>query len=84
MFRSLFWKINSSYSGTDIGLRRYGCIIANHAAEDNAMLEDPPIVKTTDEVRQGVRVKGMTTVLVTSIILATIGILTVIVFVVPR
>ncbi len=48
------------------------------------MLEDPPIVKTTDEVRQGVRVKGMTTVLVTSIILATIGILTVIVFVVPR
>ena len=48
------------------------------------MLEDPPIVKTTDEVRQGVRVKGMTTVLVASIILAVIGVVIVILFVVPK
>jgi hypothetical protein len=37
------------------------------------MSEDPPIIKTTDEVRQGVRVKGMTTVLMVSIIMAAIA-----------
>ncbi|MCE2891996.1 hypothetical protein [Aquidulcibacter sp.] len=31
------------------------------------MIEDPPIVKTGDEARQGVRVKGMTTVLAVSL-----------------
>ena len=48
------------------------------------MIEDPPIVKTTDDARQGVRVKGMTTVLVTSIILAAIAMLIVVVFVAPK
>jgi hypothetical protein len=38
------------------------------------MSEEPPIQKTTDEVRQGVRVKGMTTVLTVSIILAVIAV----------
>ncbi|WP_395777576.1 hypothetical protein [Aquidulcibacter sp.] len=31
------------------------------------MIEDPPIVKTGDEARQGVRVKGTTTVLAVSL-----------------
>ena len=31
------------------------------------MIEDPRIVKTGDEARQGVRVKGMTTVLAVSL-----------------
>ena len=31
------------------------------------MIEDPLIVKTGDEARQGVRVKGMTTVLAVSL-----------------
>jgi hypothetical protein len=39
-----------------------------------AMSEEPPIVKTGDEARQGVRVKGMTTVLTVSIILAVVAI----------
>ena len=38
------------------------------------MNEEPPIVKTGDEARQGVRVKGMTTVLVVSTILAVLTI----------
>jgi hypothetical protein len=38
------------------------------------MSEEPPIMKTTDEVRQGVRVKGMTTVLAVSILLAVIAV----------
>jgi heme/copper-type cytochrome/quinol oxidase subunit 4 len=38
------------------------------------MSEEPPIVKTVDEARQGVRVKGMTTVLIVSIILAAIAV----------
>ncbi|MFN8733729.1 MAG: hypothetical protein ACK5ZD_11275 [Hyphomonadaceae bacterium] len=36
------------------------------------MIEDPPIVKTGDEARQGVRVKGMTTVLAVSLAAATV------------
>ena len=36
------------------------------------MIEDPPIVKTGDEARQGVRVKGMTTVLAVSLASATV------------
>jgi hypothetical protein len=32
------------------------------------MSEEPPITKTTSEARQGVRVKGMTTVLAVSIL----------------
>jgi hypothetical protein len=39
-----------------------------------AMSEEPPIVKTGDEARQGMRVKGMTTVLTVSIILAIVAI----------
>jgi hypothetical protein len=42
--------------------------------KETAMSEEPPIQKTTDEVRQGVRVKGMTTVLTVSIILAAIAV----------
>lgn len=38
------------------------------------MSEDPPIVKTDDELRQGTRVKGMTTVLTVSIILSIIAV----------
>ncbi len=38
------------------------------------MSEEPPIVRTTDEARQGMRVKGMTTVLTVSIILAVVSI----------
>jgi hypothetical protein len=47
------------------------------------MSEEPPIMKTTDEVRQGVRVKGMTTVLTISIILAVMA-LAVIAMIVSR
>ncbi len=34
------------------------------------MIKDPLIVKTVDDARQGVRVKGMTTVLAVSLIAA--------------
>ena len=34
------------------------------------MSEEPPIVKTGDEARQGVRVKGMTIVLAVSLLAA--------------
>ena len=39
------------------------------------MNEETPIVKTTDDARQGVRVKGMTTVLAASVAAAAIGML---------
>jgi hypothetical protein len=38
------------------------------------MNKEPPIQKTTDEVRQGVRVKGMTTVLMVSMIMAAVAV----------
>jgi hypothetical protein len=39
-----------------------------------AMSEETPVIRTTDEARQGVRVKGMTTVLTVSIILAVVAV----------
>lgn len=45
------------------------------------MSEEPPVVKTGDEARQGVRVKGMTTVLMLSIIFAVVAITIIAVFV---
>jgi hypothetical protein len=60
--------------GTSQGGKRFILGDAKVARKETAMSEEPPIMKTTDEVRQGVRVKGMTTVLTVSIILAVIAV----------
>jgi hypothetical protein len=69
--------------GTSQGGERFILGGANVAHKETAMSDEPPIRKTTDEVRQGVRVKGMTTVLTVSIILAVIA-LAIIAMVVSR